>query len=40
MNRYFQEVIDAHHLISDVLGKQDTSGDICTKHSCLYKVRV
>ncbi|WP_241647207.1 DUF4440 domain-containing protein [Rosenbergiella metrosideri] len=27
MNRYFQEVIDAHHLISDVLGKQDTSGD-------------
>ncbi|KMV66945.1 hypothetical protein AI29_15930 [bacteria symbiont BFo2 of Frankliniella occidentalis] len=27
MNRYFQEVIDAHHLISDVLGKQDASGD-------------
>ena len=27
MNRYFQEVIDAHHLISDVLGKRDTSGD-------------
>ncbi|WKX25689.1 DUF4440 domain-containing protein [Tatumella ptyseos] len=27
MNHYFQEVIDAHHLISDVLGGHDVSGD-------------
>lgn len=27
MNRYFQEVIDAHQLISDVLGEHDASGD-------------
>ena len=27
MNRYFQEVIDAHHLIGDVLRERDASGD-------------